>query len=589
MIQKEIGICRGFSRLVILAISIVGSAARMCAAEAPRILKRFDVLREPAQLPDGTLMAIGLQYRAGVQEVNAEYSRDGGRSWTGPRLLFQLPREAGGFGYFNVLVDRNGEVHIFFLCDGNTGGALPVESGVPVPKKEILDIWQAKSTNKTKVWNSLKRIWTGEAGDLLSVIQLRTGRILLPISYVTERTWAQRGSGFDAYTFMGKYDCGMLYSDDDGETWRQSSSALRVPTPDASDIGGAEPVVLELQDGRVWMLIRTSMGRLYESFSDDKGVSWSRPHPTDIISSEAPVGLIRLDKRQIVMFVNSCQRFPYGHGGRYVIHVAVSEDEGRTWKGFREMVRDPLRGQPPPANGDFGIAYPFLALTNHQIVFSPGIVTGTRDQHPQGPGELSRVEERPFYLLDPTWIYETRQSDDFSHGLENWSVFGTRGAELIAHPDKPNRSVLLIRKVDNAWQSSAVWNFPATKNGRVHLRLLLKPGFKGVLIGLTDHFSVPFDEEDIFYNVFNLQLNPESLLSVPFSVSVWRDLDLDWNDDRRSLRVMVDSHETTTLERNRKPHNSGLSYLRLRSISESDLDSGFLVESVEVRPASGAE
>jgi len=552
-------------------------------ADAPLILKEFDVLREPAQLPDGALIAIGIHYRGGIQEVDAEYSRDGGSSWTGPQLLFKLPREAGGFGYFKLLVDRQGELHIFFLCDHNTGGALPVEDKSSVSNEEVLEIWQAKSTNNAKTWNNFKRIWTGQSGDLLSALQLQSGRILLPISYVTERTWAHRGSGFDAFTFLGKYECGMLYSDDDGDTWRQSSSVLKTPTPDASDYGAVEPVVLELQDGRVWMVIRTQMGRFYESFSNDKGITWSRPRPTNILTSDSPVDLIRLNDGRIVMFVNSCQRFPYGHGGRSVIHVAVSEDDGRDWKGFREMVRDPLRGQPPPRNGDYGVAYPFLALTKTGLIlFSPGVLTGTRSQHPQGPGKLGDLEKRPLYLLDPAWIDEPSQADDFSHGLEDWSVFGTRGAELITHPDKKQRKALLIRKSDNDWQSSAVWNFPAIRNGRLRLRLMLKTGFQGSLIGLTDHFSVPFDEEDVFYNVFNLPLDSLTSLSQVLGTSAWHDLEMDWSCDRRVLQVLVDSHQVLALEQNRACQNSGLSYLRLRSMAQSDQDAGFLIDSVEV-------
>jgi hypothetical protein len=553
------------------------------AAKAPVIMASFDVLREPAELPDGTLMAIGLQYHSGVQEVNAEFSHDGGHSWSGPQTLFNLPREAGGFGYFKVLVDRNGEVHIFFLCDGNTGGALPIEGGGATPAKEILDIWQAKSKNKVAAWEPIRRIWSGQAGDLLSAIQLGNGRILLPISYVTDRTWAHRGSGFDAYTFMGKYNCGMLYSDDEGETWQQSASVLEVPTPDAGDIGGAEPVVLELQDGRIWMLIRTQMGRFYESFSRDKGLTWSRPRATGIVSSESPAGLIRLGDRRVVLFVNGCQRFPYGHGGRYVIHAAISEDDGRTWRGFREVVRAPLRDAPPPPNGDYGVAYPFLALTKTgEVVFSPGVLTGTRSQHPQGPGKLGHPEKRPFYLLHPTWLYETHQTDDFSHGLDNWSIFGTRGVELAPHPGGVNRQALLIRKADTDWQSSAVWNFPAGRSGRLRVRILIKPGFQGALLGLTDHFSVPFDEEDVFFNVFNLRLAPGDQISKALGTNVWHDMELDWDCSRQEVRVIVDAHQVALMRQMRIPQNQGISYLRLRSVGESGDDAGFMIESVDV-------
>lgn len=53
--------------------------------------------------------------------------------------------------------------------------------------------------------------------------------------------------------------------------------------------------------------------------------------------------------------------------------------------------------------------------------------------------------------------------------------------------------------------AGAVWNFSLAARGRMVLKLMLKPGFSGALLGLTDHFSVPFDAEDRFFNLFNLE------------------------------------------------------------------------------------
>ena len=58
-----------------------------------------------------------------------------------------------------------------------------------------LDIAYVRSTHHRAEWQAPKRIWQGRGGDLLSVIQLRSGRLLLPISYRTHRRWANRGSG----------------------------------------------------------------------------------------------------------------------------------------------------------------------------------------------------------------------------------------------------------------------------------------------------------------------------------------------------------------------------------------------------------
>lgn len=174
---------------------------------------------------------------------------------------------------------------------------------------------------------------------------------------MTNRSWSNRGEGFYAFTYTGKFNSTALYSDDYGDKWQLSPSVLRTPTPNITTILGAvEPVVLELKDGRVWMLIRTQMGRFYESFSAD-GVEWSRPRPTEIISSDSPAGLIHVKDGRILLIWNNCLRFPYAYGGRHVLHAAVSADEGHTWRGYREIVRDPNRLEPSPPSGDHGVSY----------------------------------------------------------------------------------------------------------------------------------------------------------------------------------------------------------------------------------------
>jgi hypothetical protein len=201
----------------------------------PVEVARFEVLREPVRLPDGSIFAVGIRLRNNIQEVDARVSRDEGTSWSPPRPLFHLPREAGGFGFYTALVDRRGEIHLFLLCDGNTGAALPVKDK---PAAQVLDIWQVRSTASGTAWESPRRMWTGRAGDLLSVAQLQGGRIVLPISFQTSRSWSHRDPGFAAFTHVGQFSSTVLYSDDDGASWLQSPSILTTPTPAIGSLGG---------------------------------------------------------------------------------------------------------------------------------------------------------------------------------------------------------------------------------------------------------------------------------------------------------------------------------------------------------------
>ncbi len=513
----------------------------------PVVLAKFDEGGALAQLPDGTLMAPFIRSVDGVQEVVARFSRDNGYSWSEPKTLFKLPKESGDWLLPEILVDHDGEVHFFFL---------KWREG-----REFLDIWHSKSMDGRKGWQAPKCLWKGYCGSLNSVIQLCNGRILLPFHYRRTSKWAW---GIDGLTYMGQCTCTTLYSDDAGDTWHLAPADLRVPVPNLFTYGAVEPVVIELKDGRVWMLIRTQMGHLYESFSKD-GVAWSQPRPTRLISSDSPVGLVRLTDGRIILLWNCCLRFPYAYGGRHVLHAAISEDEGRTWRGYREVYRDPYRDQAPPPRGDFGTAYPFPALTKDgKVVFATG----------QGRGR------RVVVLLDPEWLYETIRKDDFSAGLDEWSIFGTKGIDLASHPEKEDAQVLRVRKTHADWPSAAVWNFPHGVRGRLRVKLSLKPGFKGAMMLITDHFSVPFDQEDEIYALYKLQIGPDGQLGPEkLEADRWYTIQLDWDCMKHECRVSLDSRQVTLLPQLKT--SEGACYLRIRSTAEHTDKTGFLIEHIE--------
>lgn len=555
------------TRILLMAVFIVAWSAQVASSE--NMQKRSGGAQEPvrsaeieeppfvAALSDGTFLACYTRKGANGPEVVGRTSRDNGHTWGEPETLIQIPTDKGAFSLFLAFADRKNDVHLFFLNR-------PDPSTVRANERR-LDIWHTKSLNGRKEWHPLRMVHQGFASHLNSVIQLKSGRIVVPFASLTKRTWSSRGTGFDAYTYMGQYDCTTIYSDDDGITWHRSPAALKVETPTIGHYGAVEPVILELKDGRVWMLMRTQRGRFWESFSDD-GVVWSPARPTNIFSSDSPAGVVRLKDGRIALFWNACLRVSYAFGGRPVLHVAISEDEGKTWRGYREVVRDPKRHEPPPPSGDWGTAYPFPHATKDGKIL---LRTG------QGVG-------RNFLLIvDPDWVYETRQKEDFSDGIEDWSTFGTRGVELVPHPAKAGAQALSIRKLDKDWAATAVWNFPMGPKGSLRMRMMLKPGFQGALIGLSDHYSVPFDYEDQFYNMYNFSIGPEGQLEKGGKLEPgrWYNLQIDWDTAKHEARVSADGRLLQVIPLLRD--SFGVSYLRLRSMATLEDTAGFIVESVE--------
>src|SRR5262249_20208518 len=147
----------------------------------------------------------------------------------------------------------------------------------------FLDIWHWQTTDGRASWTSGERIFEGVVGALRGVTQLKSSRILLPVGM-----WI---TGRKAGLPTGGHEVSAMDSDNNGATWKLSPSRLVAPCYEGfngSNYGACEPNVLELDDGHVWMLMRTQTGLLYESHSHDSGTTWSDAVPSQFVSSDSP-------------------------------------------------------------------------------------------------------------------------------------------------------------------------------------------------------------------------------------------------------------------------------------------------------------
>ncbi len=239
-----------------------------------------------------------------------------------------------------------------------------------------------------------------------------------------------------------------------------------------------------------------------------------------------------------------------------------------TKDGFCHLVlaRNPFVDDPPPPSGDHAVSYTLPVLTKDGEIITPPSVGGT------GGMWLMRFNSE--------WLYETSRKTDFANGADGWNSFGTNGVEVVAHPDQSGARVLQLRKPKADWPAAAVWNFPNAMRGRIQIRLKLNPGFSGARIGLTDHFSVAFDPEDEYHNLFNLSIGSEGKLQQSeITPGRWHKLELDWNIATRECRVFVDGVPAETLLMQRR--TTGVNYLRFCSTAEDTDTAGFLLESVD--------
>jgi len=148
------------------------------------------------------------------------------------------------------------------------------------------------------------------------LIQLRSGRLVLPVARKVGKTEGDRDEGL------------AMLSDDAGATWRLSRGTAGIDAPR----GMAEPCVAELSDGRVLMIGRTGLGSHHVALSADRGDTWSKPEATTLESACSSLTLKTLPDGRLIAFYNHATPIKAGaFFPRTPLCYTVSGDGGRTW------------------------------------------------------------------------------------------------------------------------------------------------------------------------------------------------------------------------------------------------------------------
>ena len=211
------------------------------------------------------------------------------------------------------------------------------------------DLWVTRSRDDGRNWETPEMPFTGVYGTIVDAIQTRSGHVVVPV----EVTLTQPGR-WGTYVFV---------SPDDGETWTRSN--LIDLGGNGHHDGAIEGTLAELTDGRLLMLIRTSLDRFWEAYSEDNGYNWRQWKPSSIDASTAPGYLHRLASGRLVLLWN--RLYPQGEsdfsrrgpsdayaravsGNRTELSISYSDDDAETWSVPTVIARQ--------ANGSLG--YPFV-------------------------------------------------------------------------------------------------------------------------------------------------------------------------------------------------------------------------------------
>ena len=139
---------------------------------------------------------------------------------------------------------------------------------------------------------------------------LSTGEWIMPVTHAVEpvHDW-----------FAGpKQIQGVGISTDEGLTWKLHGAVEAPPW-------ALENMIVELRDGRLWMLIRTSSGVLWQSYSNDRGRTWSEGSASTVSNPGSRFFIRRTSSGNLIL-VNH-----YKFNGRSHLTAQLSSDDGVTW------------------------------------------------------------------------------------------------------------------------------------------------------------------------------------------------------------------------------------------------------------------
>jgi predicted neuraminidase len=146
---------------------------------------------------------------------------------------------------------------------------------------------------------------------------LSTGEWVMPVTHAAEpiHDW-----------FAGpKQLQGVAVSADEGTTWTLHG-AVKAPH------WALECMVTELTDDRLWLLIRAGDRHLWQSYSDDKGRTWSEGRPSAIRNPGSRFFIRRLASGNLLL-VNHVGYAETGRPftGRSHLTAQLSTDDGQAW------------------------------------------------------------------------------------------------------------------------------------------------------------------------------------------------------------------------------------------------------------------
>jgi len=244
-------------------------------------------------------------YGGGVTEDRHNYvvlvtSGDDGQTWSTVAVID--PDRDGPNRAFDPCLWHDPQGRLWLFWSQRIDGSVKPPA---IPPAELLAMTTENSGDASARWSRPRWIASGVMMNKPTVVS--NGSWLMPVA-----NWFQKGSA------------GVVCSTDQGVTW---SLLGRANVPEGRDCD--EHMIVERNDGSLWMLVRTRYG-IGESTSTDGGRTWSEVTPSKLNHPTSRSCIRRLRSGRLLLVKHSP---PQDARVRSHLTATVSDDDGRSWKG----------------------------------------------------------------------------------------------------------------------------------------------------------------------------------------------------------------------------------------------------------------
>ena len=220
-----------------------------------------------------------------IQNRHALLSKDDGKNWQSYEI-FSASQNIYINNSHSLVCCDDGSIVVSFIDANNYHFNWRKKSNSPT-KNSYMYHYVVRSEDGGKTWQKPIRIQTGYAAAATTIIQLKSGALLLS---------AQNMDYENARHFSLAFR-----SEDRGKSW-QASNHLDIGGTGHHD-GCYEGTLIELNN-RVWYCIRTNLDYFWHAYSMDDGKTWTET-TRGIEASSSPAMLKRLSDGRILMVYNT--------------------------------------------------------------------------------------------------------------------------------------------------------------------------------------------------------------------------------------------------------------------------------------------